>query len=211
MFISSHSAVGFAVVAFTIVMTPGPNMAYLVSRSICQGKRAGLISLAGVLLAFSLYVVLTCAGLTALLVTIPLAYTTLRFAGALYLGYLAFQTLRPGGRTPFEVANLSPDSARRLFSMGFLTNLLNPKAALLYLSLLPQFVKPALSPVWIQIVQLAVVQILISGLINSLIILSSGAISRKLQKNAALAKRQRLLMGTVLGGLAVKMAFDTRK
>ena len=197
--------------ALTMVLTPGPNMAYLVSRSICQGKRAGLISLAGVVAAFSLYILLTCAGLTALLVTIPVAYTTLRLAGALYLAYLAYNTLRPGGRTPFEITDLSSDSERKLFAMGFLTNLLNPKAALLYLSLLPQFVDAGRGPIWAQIFQLALIQMTISASVNSMVIVSSGAISAKLRQNPNLAKRQRAVMGTVLGGLALKMAFDTQK
>lgn len=205
------TALGFALVALTVVLTPGPNMAYLVSRSVCQGRRAGLVSLLGVLTAFSVYIVLTCAGLTALLVTVPIAYTALRITGALYLAYLAYQTLKPGGRTPFEVQDLSPDSERKLFAMGFLTNLLNPKAALLYLSLLPQFVDPSRGPVGWQIVQLAVIQIAISGSINALIISASGLISQRVQSNPRLALRQRAVMGTVLGGLALKLAFDSRK
>lgn len=137
---------GFALVALTVVLTPGPNMAYLVSRSVYEGRRAGLVSLLGVLAAFSVYIVLTCAGLTALLVTVPLAYTALRVAGTLYLGYLAYQTLKPGGRTPFEVVDLPPDSDRKLFVMGFLANLLNPKGALLYLVPPPSVHRPSLGP-----------------------------------------------------------------
>ena len=209
--LSWSAAFGFALVALTVVLTPGPNMAYLVSRSVCQGRRAGLISLLGVLTAFSLYIVLTCAGLTALLVTVPLAYTALRIAGALYLAYLAYHTLKPSGRTPFEVQHLAPDSELKLFAMGFLTNLLNPKAALLYLSLLPQFVDPHRGPVSFQIVQLALLQIMISGIVNTLIIGGAGKISEKIQANPALEKRQRVAMGTVLSGLALKLALETRK
>ncbi len=209
--ISSSVAFGFAAVALTVVLTPGPNMAYLVSRSLCQGRRAGLVSLAGVIAAFSLYIVLTCAGLTALLVTIPVAYAALRLSGAAYLAYLAYTTLRPGGRTPFEITELSRDSERRLFAMGFLTNLLIPKAALLYLSLLPQFLDAGRGPLWAQICQLALLQIAISAVVNGAIIASSGAISERVRRNPRFARRQRVAMGTVLAGLACRMALDVRK
>lgn len=186
-------------------------MAYLVSRSICQGRKAGLISLSGVVTAFVLYIGLTCAGVTALLVTIPTAYTVLRLAGAGYLGYLAYNTLKPGGKTPLETTELSQDSGRRLFAMGFLTNLLNPKAALLYLSLLPQFLVKGGGPIWIQICQLAAIQIFVSATVNSLIILCSGTVSSLLRRSPRLAKKQRVVMGSVLGALALKMALDARK
>ena len=102
-----------------------------------------MISLGGVGLGFLVYMMAAALGITALLFAVPLAYDTLRLTGAAYLLYLAWQALKPGGRSPFQVRNLPFDSPRRLFAMGFLTNLLNPKAAMLYLSLLPQFIDPA--------------------------------------------------------------------
>lgn len=130
----------FAVVALTMVCTPGPNMIYLLSRSICQGTRAGLVSLVGVGLAFLVYIIATALGLAALLAALPLAFAMLRIVGAAYLLYLSWEAVRPNGRAVFSVVHLPKDSARKLLAMGFLTNVLNPKAAILYLTLLPQFI-----------------------------------------------------------------------
>ena len=96
---------------------------------------AGLISLGGVALGFVFYMLCAALGITALLMTVPFAYDALRIGGALYLLYLAWQALKPGGRSPFAVRDLPQDSPRKLFTMGFLTNLLNPKVAVMYLSL----------------------------------------------------------------------------
>lgn len=136
------SWLAFALVALGMVLTPGPNMIYLISRSICQGRTAGLISLAGVALGFVVYMVCAAVGVTALLLAVPYAYDALRLAGALYLLSLAWQALKPGGRSLFHVRDLPRDGARKLFAMGLLTSLLNPKVAVLYLSLLPQFIDP---------------------------------------------------------------------
>src|SRR5438105_14404285 len=135
--------IGFALVSLGIVLTPGPNMIYLISRSITQGPSAGIVSLSGVALGFVFYMLCAAFGITALLFAIPYAYDALRFAGAAYLLWLAWQALKPGGRSPFQVKTLKVDGPRKLFAMGFVTNLLNPKIAMLYLALLPQFIDPA--------------------------------------------------------------------
>src|SRR6201998_2058852 len=128
---------GFALISFGLVLTPGPNMIYLISRSITQGPLAGLLSLGGVALGFVFYMLCAAFGITALLFAIPFAYDALRLGGAAYLLWLAWQALRPGGRSPFQVRKLAIDSPKKLFAMGFVTNLLNPKIAMLYLALLP--------------------------------------------------------------------------
>src|SRR5579862_603264 len=140
----------FALICLGMVLTPGPNMIYLVSRSICQGRLAGLISLGGVALGFVTYMLCAAFGITALLFAVPYAYDALRFAGAAYLLWLAWQALKPGGRSPFQVKTLKVDGPRKLFAMGFVTNLLNPKIAMLYLALLPQFIDPAQGSVLVQ-------------------------------------------------------------
>ena len=96
----------FSAAALLMVLTPGPNMIYLISRSICQGRSAGLISLTGVATGFLFHIFAASFGLTALFLAIPLAYDILRFAGAAYLLYMAWEAVRPGARSPFEAANL---------------------------------------------------------------------------------------------------------
>ncbi len=128
------SLLGFALVSLGMVLTPGPNMIYLISRSITQGPAAGLVSLGGVALGFVFYMLCAAFGITALLFAVPYAYDALRLAGAAYLLWLAWQALKPNGRSPFQVKKLKVDGPRKLFAMGFVTNLLNPKIAMLYLA-----------------------------------------------------------------------------
>ena len=201
----------FALLCLGMVLTPGPNMMYLVSRSICQGRRAGLVSLGGVGLGFLVYMLAAAFGITALLFAVPLAYDGLRLAGAAYLLYLAWGALKPGGRSPFQVRDLPVDSNRRLFAMGFLTNLLNPKAAMLYLSLLPQFIDPARGNVLTQSLALGCLQIIISLSLNALIASAAGTIATFLGSRPAWMVVQRYVMGTALAGLGLRMAFESRR
>ena len=207
----SSKLLAFALIALGLVLTPGPNMIYLISRSICQGRVAGLISLGGIALAFILYMLCAALGITALLLTVPLAYDALRFAGMAYLLYLAWQAVRPGGRSPFHLRQLGRDSPRKLFAMGFLTNLLNPKAAVLYLSLLPQFIVPGHGSVLLQSVALGTTQMTISLTVNALIVLMAGSMARFLAGRPLWLAVQRWLMGTVLAGLAMHMAVQSKR
>jgi threonine/homoserine/homoserine lactone efflux protein len=200
-----HSWVAFSLVALAMVLTPGPNMIYLISRSVSQGARAGLVSLAGIGCAFLVFISFAAFGLTALLFAIPFAYDVLRIAGAIYILYLAWQAVRPGGSSPFHVTPLAPDGPRRLFVMGFLTNILNPKAALMYLSLLPQFIDPARGRMLTQLLVLGATQITISMVMNGLITLGAGRISHFLRTRPRWMLAQRWVMGGALASIAVKM------
>ncbi|QOZ37087.1 LysE family translocator [Bradyrhizobium sp. CCBAU 53421] len=207
----TSALLGFALVCLGMVLTPGPNMMYLISRSITQGPGAGIVSLGGVALGFVFYMLCAAFGITALLFAIPYAYDALRFAGAAYLLWLAWQAVRPGGRSPFQVKALKVDGPRKLFAMGFLTNLLNPKIAMLYLALLPQFIDPAGGSVLAQSVMLGSIQIVISVSVNAMIALAAGSIAVFLGTRPTWLLVQRWLMGTVLAGLAMKMALEARK
>lgn len=201
----------FALIALGMVLTPGPNMVYLISRSICQGRVAGLISLGGVAMGFVFYMLCAALGITALVMAVPYAYDALRIGGALYLLYLAWQALKPGGRSPFQVRDLPADSPRRLFMMGFLTNLLNPKIAVMYLSLMPQFIEPGHGSVLLQSLVLGSTQIVISVTVNAIIALMAGSFAVFLAGRPLWQQAQRWLMGTVLAALAVRMLADGRR
>lgn len=208
-----HAAplLAFAAVALGMALTPGPNMVYLISRSICQGRKAGLISLGGVALGFVFYMLSAAFGITALLMAVPFAYDALRLGGALYLFWLAWQALKPGGRSPFQVRELPVDRPRKLFLMGFVTNLLNPKIAILYLSLLPQFIDPHQGSVLTQSVVLGSIQIALSITVNATVAMTAGTIAGFLAGRPAWLTLQRWLMGTVLAGLAVRIAAEGQR
>ena len=204
----SHNILAFALVSLGMALTPGPNMIYLISRSISQGRAAGLVSLGGVALGFIFYMVCAAFGLTALMMAVPYAYDALRIAGVLYLLWMAWQSVRPGGRLPFQLKELPRHSPRKLFLMGFLTNLLNPKIAIVYLSLLPQFINPAHGSVLGQSLLLGMTQIVISVSINAIVAISAGTIALFLVRRPSFGIIQRWLMGGVLTGLAVKIASE---
>lgn len=206
-----HDWLLFAAAALGMVLSPGPNMMYLLSRSICQGRRAGFISLLGVVTAFLLHLFCASVGLTAVFLAVPLAYTALKYVGAAYLLWLAWQAVKPGGTSPFAPRQLEPDSPAKLFRMGFLTNALNPKAAMLYLSILPQFVHPENGHVFLQSLLLGVTQMTISFTVNLGIVLTAASIAAFFASRPLWLRTQRWVMGGVLGALAVRMALDERK
>ena len=201
----------FAGAALLMVLTPGPNMIYLISRSICQGRRAGVISLLGVVAGFLVHMFAAAIGLTALFLAVPLAYEVLRWAGAAYLLYLAWQALKPGARSPFEARELPADPPGKLFVMGFLTNVLNPKIAVFYLSIFPQFVSPGHGSVLMQSVLLGVTQIAISFTVNLAIALSAARLASWFVRNPRWLAAQRWVMGIVLAALALRLATEPRR
>ncbi len=203
--------VAFAAVCLGMALTPGPNMIYLVSRSISQGRVAGYMSMAGTFCGFIIYMLLAVFGITAMLMAVPFAYDALRIGGALYLLFLAWQAAKPGGKAVFDVRQLPKDGAVKLFSMGFLTNLLNPKAAVLYLSLLPQFIDPKAGNVLGQLLLLGVTQICVSMTVNGSFIFAAGSVAKFLGTRPSWIKAQRWLMATVLGGLAVKLLAEGKR
>lgn len=201
----------FGLISLGMVLTPGPNMIYLISRSISQGRMAGLISLGGVGLGFVFYMLCASLGITTLVLAVPFAYDALRLTGAAYLAYLAWQAVKPGAQSPFEVRELAAHEPRKLFWMGFLTNLLNPKIAVMYLSLLPQFIDHAAANVLGQSLAFGTTQIVISITVNCLIVMAAGSVALFLTSRPKWALVQRWIMATVLGGLALRMAAESRR
>jgi threonine/homoserine/homoserine lactone efflux protein len=198
--------VGIVLVALGMALTPGPNMLYLVSRSVSQGWAAGMVSLLGTALGFVVYMTMANLGLAAVFVYVPALYVAIKVAGAAYLLFLAWRTLR--GVSTFERAELPRDSRWRLFRMGLVTNLLNPKAAVMYLALIPQFVDPAAGHVAAQGFTLGMLQIGTSFAVNTCLILGAGAIAVFLQSRPGWARWQRRVTASLLGMVGVRLALD---
>lgn len=206
---SLSAALAFAAVAFLMALSPGPNLVYLASRSICQGRAAGFASLAGVSTAMLLYMVATAAGLSALFVAIPIAYDLVRWAGAAYMLWLSINILTKRSSS-IETSALQPETPRQLFRRGFLTCLLNPKVVVTYSALLPQFLVPDAGHVFLQTVALGLVQLGAAAAAHALVILFAAAAASALAKHRAFAGVQRYLLGTVLAALAFRLVADRR-
>jgi threonine/homoserine/homoserine lactone efflux protein len=209
--LSATELAWFSLAALVLVLTPGPNMIYCVSRTLCQGRAAGMISLAGVLLGFVVHLMAAALGLTAVLAAVPFAFDAIRLAGAAYLLWLAWQAVKPHGTAPFEARLLPDDPPAKLFSMGFLTNVLNPKVAMFYLSFFPQFLHPERGSVLLQSLVLGAVQIGVSGAVNAMLVMTAASITAFLSRSEGWLRAQRYVMGSVLAALAVRIAMSDRK
>jgi len=201
----------FTGTALLMVLTPGPNMIYLISRAICQGRAAAMVSLLGVMAGFLVHMFCAALGLTALFMALPLAYEALKWVGAAYLLYLAWQAVKPGARSLFEARKLPVDTPRKLFVMGCVTNLLNPKIAILYLSILPQFVSPERGSIFGQSVQLGLAQMSLSFGVNLAVLLTAARLTTWFATRPGWLAAQRYVMGTVLGAMALRLALEPRR
>jgi threonine/homoserine/homoserine lactone efflux protein len=210
MMFSPQELLLFALAALVLVLTPGPNMVYCISRSLTQGPKAGLLSLLGVVLGFGVHLLAASLGLTALLASVPLAFDAVRYAGAAYLLWLAWQAVKPGGVAPFQARDLPHDPPRTLFLMGFMTNLLNPKVAMFYLSFFPQFLHPERGHLLWQSLTLGAVQIGTSTAVIALLVLGAGRVAGVLNRNAGWIRAQRYVMGSVLGLLALRLLHEKK-
>ncbi len=201
----------FALAALVLVLTPGPNMIYCISRTLSQGRSAGLMSLGGVALGFVVHLLAASFGLTALLLAVPMAFDAIKIAGAAYLLWMAWQAVKPGGLAPFETRELPHDPPRTLFLMGFMTNLLNPKVAMFYLSFFPQFLHPERGQLLLlQSLSLGAVQISVSTGVNIVLICFAAGLAGFLNRSMHWMRVQRYVMGTVLGLLALRLLTEKR-
>lgn len=204
--VSPSAAGAMTLTALAMVLTPGPNMMYLASRSIGQGRRAGLVSLAGTGVGFIVYMLMANLGLAVVFIAVPWLFIGFKAAGVVYLAYLAWQALRPGGHGAFDIRDLPRDGVGRLFRMGVVTNLLNPKAAIMYLTLIPQFIDPERGNRVGQGLTLGLLQIGVSLSVNAAIVVAAGSIAAALARGPRWTAWQRRVTGTLLGAVAVLLA-----
>ncbi|MBP7606883.1 MAG: LysE family translocator [Giesbergeria sp.] len=203
-----HEIFWFAMAAVALGCTPGPNMAYCLSRALCQGRLAGLLSLCGVLAAHGVYALATALGLTALLLTAPAAFDVVRCAGVAYLLWLAWKMLRPAKTLalPLHSAKPRPMNALSLFCMGFAINLLNPKTLLFYAALFPQFLKPERGMLFLQSLQLGAVQMVASGVVMGLLVCCASHLKTLVSgPHTGWQNAPRYVMGSVFVVLALRL------
>lgn len=200
----------FAAAVLLLALTPGPVWVYLLSRTLAQGRRAGYFSLLGVMAGVLVHLMLAALGLSALLLAIPAAFEAVKLAGAAYLLWLAWSTLRGNGMsfTPQPLAAV-PDHV--LFRQAMTAAVVNPKLAVFYLSLFPQFIAPAAGSVLLQSLTLGVVHVTVSTLVDGGLVTLAGALAAWFASRPLWLRTQRWFLGTAFGALAVWLAVTPRQ
>jgi threonine/homoserine/homoserine lactone efflux protein len=198
----------FALTCVIIEITPGPNMTYLAALSLSQGRRVGFAAVAGIALGLMTYGVTAALGLAALIDNSPLLYGLLRWAGVLYLLWLGWESWTSEGDSQAAAIEDSEDRPWLAFRRGLITNLLNPKAAVFYIAVLPEFIRTDGGPVVLQTLMLSVVYVTIATAIHSTIVVLAGT----LQSTVATGGRRRTIrrgFALVLVGIAIWFALTT--
>lgn len=200
----------FAAACVALTMTPGPDMLLIASRSVSQGRQSGFVTLAGIQAGTYVHAAAAALGLSQLFILVPLAYDVVRWAGALYLLYLAWTTLRSAGGSVGPQSTPPAVSPVAIFRQGLFTNLLNPKMALFVLALFPQFVNPASGSVALQIMVLATVINLIGLVVNGAVILAASHTRTYFTGGGRFAYLPHYFLSAVFAGLAVRLAVAGR-
>ena len=199
----------FAVAVALLALTPGPVWIYLISRTLAQGRRAGYFSLIGVMAGVLVHLLAAAVGLSALLLAVPWAFNAVKLAGAAYLLWLAWSTVRGAGFS-FTPQPLPPVPDRVLFRQAMLASVVNPKVAVFYLSLFPQFVDPAAGSVLAQSLALGIVHVGVSTLIDGALVTVAGLLAAWFARRPGWLKAQRWFLGGAFGVLAVWLAATPR-
>ena len=200
----------FAAACVALTVTPGPDMLLIASRSVSQGRRSGFVTLAGIQAGTYVHSGAAALGLSQLFVLVPMAYDAVRWAGALYLLYLAWTTLQSAGDAVAAQKTAGPAPMGAIFRQGLVTNLLNPKMALFVLALFPQFVDAASGSVAVQIMVLATILNLIGLIVNGAVILAAAHSRAYFTGSGRFAHLPHYFLSTVFAGLAFRLAVASR-
>ena len=201
----------FGAASFALAVTPGPDMILVAARSAAQGRTAGWVTQFGVSAGSAFHAIILALGLSQLFLAIPYAYDLVRYLGAAYLLYLAWQafTAPDGGFSKSSPAKRLSLSV--IFRQGFFSNVLNPKVALFYLALFPQFLDPEKGSVALQIMVLAGLFLAIDFAVHGVVIWLAGSIRSLSANRGGFAKWSKYFLGLVFGGLAAKLIFDGQR
>ncbi|KAB0563896.1 LysE family translocator [Pseudomonas sp. R11F] len=198
----------FSGAVLLLLLSPGPNMAFVISHGVSYGWRGGVASSLGICVADLLLTVLTATGLTALVASWPPAFDLIRYAGVIYLLWLAYKTLQK--KASLDLAQVRHVRLGQVFLQAMLNSLLNPKALLFFMVFLPQFVRPEAGSIAIQLLVLGCVLTVIAGVFHGLLGVFGGALSRLFAGAGQSARLQQWGLATVLMLLAARLALMSR-
>jgi threonine/homoserine/homoserine lactone efflux protein len=203
-----HPLLAFALTALIIEITPGPNMTYLAALSLSSGMRTGFAAVAGIAIGLATYGIIAALGLAAVIDNSPLLYGILRWGGVAYLLWLAWETWSSERETSPDMTDGPDGEPWVAFRRGLITNWLNPKAAVFYVAVLPEFIRPGAGSVMSQTLALSAVYVSVATVIHSGIVLLAGSLQSKI---ATPDKRRtvRRLLALALVTIAIWFALTT--
>ena len=201
----------FCAASFALAVTPGPDMILVAARSAAQGRTAGLVTQFGVSAGSAFHAIVLALGLSQLFLAIPYAYDLVRYVGAAYLLYLAWQAFTARDSFSSQSTSGKRHSLRVIFRQGFFSNVLNPKVALFYLALFPQFLNPQAGSVALQILVLASIFLIIDFAVHLVVIWLAASMRSIPTGGIGFAKWSRYFLGLIFGGLAARLIFDGQR
>jgi threonine/homoserine/homoserine lactone efflux protein len=200
----------FAAASLALLIVPGPSVLYIVTRSVDQGRAAGLVSVLGIHTGSIVHVAAAALGLSAILASSALAFGIVKYAGAAYLVWLGVKAIRGRGEERIERRRRA-DPMARIYAQGVVVNVLNPKTALFFLAFLPQFVDVSKGSVPLQAVILGAMFIVLGCISDGAYALVSARVSRAIRARRIAGPARRWLPGLTLIGLGVASAFTGRR
>ncbi len=200
----------FSAAAIAITLVPGPSMLYVASRSIVHGRTAGIWSAFGLATGLLIHTVSASLGLSAVFIHFPLAFLIVKYLGAIYLIYLGIQMLITKKSISQTPTTSPPLSSLRIYGQGIVTEVLNPKTALFFLSFLPQFIDPLQGTSAIQMMTLGFILVFTALVADLLIAITGGTLSKSVLARPLLQKVQNWIAGTVLIALGFRLAISDR-
>jgi len=200
--------IAFLIAAFALNLAPGPDMLYVIGRSVGQGRKAGIVSSLGVFVGCWVHILAAAFGIAALLRSSPLAFNVVRYAGVAYLIYLGIKMLAQ--KADLASQQLKAESLSVIFRQGAITNMLNPKVAIFFLAFLPQFVDARRGNVVLQILLLGLIFNVGGTLVNLAVAYAGGTLGKLLRRNQSIARLQRRFTGLIFVGLGLRLAWQRR-
>jgi threonine/homoserine/homoserine lactone efflux protein len=203
-----HLLILFLAAATMLALTPGPGIFYVLARTLSGGKREGVLSALGTFLGGSVHVLAAGFGLSAVLAASAAAFALVKYAGALYLVWLGIRMIRTRNM-PMEEP-VEPGNTNHAFRQGVMTEVLNPKTALFFLSFLPQFVNPALGHVVMQFLLLGVISVSLNTTADLLVVSFAAPLGARLRSSERFRRSQRVASGIGMIGLGAFVAFGEK-
>ncbi|TDC54267.1 LysE family translocator [Actinomadura sp. KC345] len=206
--VDSHVLAVFTVATVVALITPGPDMLFVLGCGVRGGARAGLLATVGVITGDALYVVAAAAGLAVLLTAFPVVFTVVRIAGAAYLIYLGVQMIRHRKKAQDDDQAVGGMPGRRAFLNGVVSSMANPQTFTFMVAFLPQFIDPMAGPVWLQFAVLGGILIVLEFLADGTVGVLAGRIGGWLRRRQAVRRRIDAATGSVFIGLGVTLAAE---